>query len=268
MTDPSSYIIRGGDCGAERLHVVARVMRPGTLALLDRAGLTPGLEVLDLGCGSGDVTVEIARLASPTGRVVGIDMDEGVLRHANSATDAAGAPVEWRQGRVEDLDQEAAFDIVYARFLLSHLADPVDVLRRMCRAVRPRGRVVVEDIDITAHAHWPSSAAFRRYVELYAATGRARGGDPNIGPRLPALMLDAGLEDVEVSISMPVSRVGEGKTVARLTLLNIADAAIAAGLTDREEVDGLLNELIRHENDPRSIQSTAQVFQVVGTRRP
>jgi hypothetical protein len=81
------------------------------------------------------------------------------------------------------------------------------------------------------------------------------------------LLIDAGLEDVHVSISMPVFRAGEGKTIARLTLSNIADAAIAAGLTNRAEVDRLLAELAEHETDPGSIQSTAQVFQAVG-RRP
>ncbi len=267
MTGESHYIIRGGDAGAERLRVLSRAMRSGTLAVLNHAGLAPGLDVLDLGCGSGDITVEIARIVGPTGQVVGIDMDNRVLAHARSASDACGLSVQWRQGRVEDLDKEGSFDIAYSRFLLSHLLDPADALQRMRRAVRPLGRVVVEDIDIAAHAHWPPSTAFQRYIELYAAAGRARGVDPSIGPRLPALLIDAGIEEVEVSISMPVFRAGEGKTIARLTLLNIAEAAIAAGLTNHAEVDRLLAELAKHETDPRSIQSTAQVFQAIGTVR-
>ncbi|QXP83864.1 methyltransferase domain-containing protein [Methylococcus sp. ANG] len=267
MANESHYIIQGGESGAERLHVLGRVMRPGSLEVLGRAGLAPGMDVLDLGCGSGDMTLEIAQIVSATGRVVGIDMDAGVLAHAKRVSDGCGLPVEWRQGRIEDIDEDGAFDIVYARFLLSHLADPRDALRRMCRAVRPLGRIVVEDIDISAHVHWPPSAAFRRYVDLYAATGRARGADPGIGPSLPALLIDAGLEDVDVAVSMPVFRQGEGKTVARITLSNIAESAIAAGLTCREEIDRLLAELAGHEADPRSIQSTAQVFQAIG-RRP
>jgi ubiquinone/menaquinone biosynthesis C-methylase UbiE len=266
MTDGSHYILRGGDAGAERLRVLSLAMRSASLAVLHRAGLSPGLHVLDLGCGGGDITVEIARLVGPAGRVVGIDMDDGVLVHARLASDACGLRVEWRQGRIEDLDEERSFDIAYTRFLLSHLPDPADALRRMRRAVRPLGRVVVEDIDIAAHVHWPPSTAFQRYIELYALTGRARGVDPSIGPRVAALLIDAGLEDVEVSISMPVFRAGEAKTIARLTLSNIAGAAIAGGFTNRAEVDRLLAELAEHETDPRSIQSTAQVFQAIGRR--
>ena len=265
MTEGSHYIIRGGDAGAARLRVLSRVMRAGSMALLDRAGISPGLRVLDLGCGSGDTTVEIARIVGPNGRVVGIDMDDGVLAHARSLARDCGVEVDWM--RAEELDESDAFDIVYARFLLSHLPDPADALQRMRRTVRPTGRIVAEDIDITAHAHWPPSAAFRRYTELYTEAARARGVDPAIGPRLAAMLVDAGLTEVEVSISMPAFREGEGKTIARLTLLNIADTAIAAGLTDRSEIDRMLAEIAAHETDPRSIQSTAQVFQAIG-RRP
>jgi SAM-dependent methyltransferase len=226
----------------------------------------PGASVLDFGCGSGDATVEIARIVGGSGRVVGIDIDSGALACARSLAGACDVSVDWRQGHAEDLDENGQFDVAYARFLLSHLPDPLEMLRRMRRAVRPGGWVAVEDIDITCHAYWPPSAAMRRYIELYAAVGRLRGADPSLGPRLAAMFLDAGLSDVEVAISMPVFRAGDGKTIARLTLSAVADAAIGAGLTDRAEVDRLLAEIEEHEADPRSIQSTAQVFQVIGRR--
>jgi len=263
----SNYIIRGGDPGADRLRVLARAMMPGTLAILDRAGIGAGLSVIDLGCGSGHVAVEMAQLVGPTGRVVGLDMDERVLAHAQELAAEHGAKVEWLLGKVQDLDIQQEFDIVYARFLLSHLPDPIDAIHRMRRAVRPGGRIVVEDVDITVHTHWPPCAAFSRYIELYAAAARARGVDASIGPRLPGLFIDAELADVQLAISMPVFRTGEEKSIARLTLSNIADTLIELGLATRTEIDRLTFELAKHEADPRSIQSTAQVFQVVG-RRP
>lgn len=267
MTDESHYIISGGDSGAERLGVLSRTMQAGTLGVLSRAGLGRGMEVLDLGCGSGDMTVEIARLVGPTGRVTGIDMDDRALEHAKSLSEACGVEVRWRHSLVENLDEDRSYDIVYSRFLMSHLPDPLNALRRMRRAVRPTGMIVVEDIDITAHVHWPRNRAFDRYIELYKATGRVRGANPTIGPRLAGMLVEIGLTDVDVSISMPIFRSGEGKSIARLTLVNIAGAAIEAGLTTGDEVDQLLAELELHEADPRSIQSTAQVFQVTG-RRP
>lgn len=267
MQSTSTYIIAGGDAGAERLRVLSAAMRPGTDALLDKVGIEPDMAVLDLGCGGGEVTVEIARRVGSGGRVVGLEMDERVLYHAQnlcSGEPLLGSVVEWRHGYVEELEETNTFDIVYSRFLLSHLADPADVLRRMDRALRPGGCIVVEDIDITAHTHWPRSAAFSRYVELYAASARARGADPSIGPRLAGMFMQAGLADVDVFVSMPVFLRGQEKTIARRTLAAIADSAIAAGLTDEEEVERLLVELAEHETLSGSIQSTAQVFQVIG----
>jgi ubiquinone/menaquinone biosynthesis C-methylase UbiE len=123
MKDEFHYIIRGGDAGAERLRVLSGAMRSGTLAVLDRAGIASGLAVLDLGCGSGEATMDIARRVGPHGRVVGIDMDDRELAQARVASEASALSIQWKAGVVEDLDDEASFDIAYARFLLSHLRD-------------------------------------------------------------------------------------------------------------------------------------------------
>ena len=77
------------------------------------------------------------------------------------------------------------FDVVYGRFLLTHLPDPAAALANMRERLVPGGVLVVEDIDCTGHFCEPDSPAFRRFVELYTRTVQSRGGDPNIGPRLP-----------------------------------------------------------------------------------
>jgi|WetSurMetagenome_2_1015567.scaffolds.fasta_scaffold576986_2 hypothetical protein len=78
------------------------------------------------------------------------------------------------------------------------------------------------------------------------------------------MFVEVGLENIEVSISMPVFISGEGKSIARITLQNIAEAVIASGLSTREEIDNLIGEFLDFERDLKSIQNTAQVFQVIG----
>jgi ubiquinone/menaquinone biosynthesis C-methylase UbiE len=70
------YVLRGGHAGYARLEVLARARRADTVELVRRAGLCPGMRCLDLGCGDGDVSFELASLAGPAGAVTGIDMDE------------------------------------------------------------------------------------------------------------------------------------------------------------------------------------------------
>ncbi len=264
MTD---YVLRGGDEGAKRLRLLARVKWPTTKALLRRAGLRAGMQCLDLGCGQGGVTLNLARWVGPTGRVVGIDTDERCLEIARAQAQSHNLPAIFRAGNAAELVEEAAYDLVFARFLLTHLADPAQALANMRQAARPGGLVVVEDIDFTGHFCWPACPAFTLYVSLYTEVVRQRGGDANIGPRLLALMLDAGLQDVQLRVVVPTFREGLGKRMADVTLEHIREAVVATGLATHAEVDRLVGELRSFATDPRTILSLPRIFQLWGRRK-
>jgi hypothetical protein len=103
--------------------------------------------------------------------------------------------------------------------------------------------LVAEDIDFTGHFCHPSSDAFWRYVELYTKAVQARGADPNIGPRLPALLRDAGLHGVEMRVVQPAGLEGEVKLISPITLEAIADAVVSAGLASREDLEHVVDDL-------------------------
>jgi SAM-dependent methyltransferase len=261
------YAIRGGADGRERLRLLSRVMSPTTLALLDRVGVPPGAACLDVGCGGGDVTVDLARRAGARGRAVGVDLDEEKLAIARAEAKALGVKnVEYRQADAGGELGESAFGVVYARFLLSHLSDPAACLRRARAALAPGGVVVVEDIDLPGSFCHPPSQAFAHFVELYAEAVRRRGGDAAIGPRLPRLLLDAGFERVCMNVVQPAGIEGEAKLLAPLTLENIADAVVADGLVTREELERLVARLYEFARDPRTVVSAARVIQAWGCR--
>jgi ubiquinone/menaquinone biosynthesis C-methylase UbiE len=131
------YVIRGGRDGYNRLLLLARASWPDTAALFDRAGIGPGMQCVDLGCGGGEVTFELARLVAPGGSVTGVDMDEVKLGLARAAAVQRGVGnVEFVAGNVSTWDEPDGYDVVYARFVLQHLSEPVDLLRRMWAAVR------------------------------------------------------------------------------------------------------------------------------------
>jgi 2-polyprenyl-3-methyl-5-hydroxy-6-metoxy-1,4-benzoquinol methylase len=120
------YIIRGGVEGKKRLEVLARVMWPTTERVLREAGLAPGMTCLDLGCGGGDVTLQLATAVGPQGRVIGVDMDEIKLELARQLATRAGlGNVQFQQLNVQDWIEESRYDCIYSRFLLTHLADPL-----------------------------------------------------------------------------------------------------------------------------------------------
>lgn len=193
MTIEPNHVLRGGAQGAERLRLLAAVKWPTTKFLLDRAGLRRGMHCLDVGCGIGAVAFRMAEIVGPTGRVVGMDIDERCVELARLEVQRLGVNVDFSSGSVTDLQDTAGYDLVFGRFVLTHLREPEKALQRMVHAARPGGVIVVEDIQFTGHFSHPACPAFDRYVALYQEVVRRKGGNPNIGPRLLGMFLDAGL---------------------------------------------------------------------------
>jgi SAM-dependent methyltransferase len=263
----SSYVIRGGIEGRERLRILARVMRPTTLDLLRRAGLQPGMACLEVGCGGGDLACDMARLLGPAGKVVATDIDEKKLEIASQEAQAQQLNnVEFRLADITERDPGGSFDLVHARFLLTHLTNPAQALARMRQALRPGGVVVIEDIDFRGHFSYPESAALWPYVELYTEVVRRKGADANIGPRLPALLLETGFENVRLNVVQPAGTEGEVKLLNPLTMENIADAALAEGLASAGEVDRLVAELYEFARTPGTVFSMPRVVEAWGCR--
>ncbi|MGQ0620750.1 MAG: class I SAM-dependent methyltransferase [Panacagrimonas sp.] len=261
------YVIRGGVEGRERLQLLCRVLRPTTLALLERLRVPGDATCLDVGCGAGGVTLDIAQVVAPRGHAVGTDIDEVKLELARGeASDQGVTNIEYRKGDAGASLGSAEFDLVYARFLLTHLSDPAACIARMRDAVKPGGMVVVEDIDSTGYFSYPESAALLRYVELYSAAVFARGGDPNIGPRLPVLLLHAGLERIGMNVIQPAGLEGEFKLMNPVTMQSIADAVVQEGLATSGEIETLVAELYELARDTRTVVSIPRIVQAWGYR--
>lgn len=175
-------MIRGGKEGYERLLLLARERWPDTAALFKRAGLAPGMRCIDLGYGGGEVALEIARLVDPGGSVIGVDMDEIKLSLARREAVGRGqGSVEFRLLDVGDWDEPGGYDVVYCRFLLQHLSQPVGLLRRMWAGVRPGGVLIIEDADFDGRCSHPPNDGFDFFVRTYGQLLQRRGGDHAMG---------------------------------------------------------------------------------------
>ena len=264
----TAYAIRGGEEGARRLELLARVMAPTTEALLDRVGVAPGMRCLDLGCGGGHVSRSLAARVAAQGHVVGLDMDGVKLRVARRDTDAAGlGNVTFQEADVTELADSGRYDLVYGRFIVSHLANRLDFITRICRALKPGGALVLEDIDFTGAFCYPANAAYTRSCDLYREVIRRRGGDADVGPQLYGLCREAGLDPVELQTVQPVGGGrSAGKGLMLSTLMNIADAVLAESVTTAEELQATITELAAFTEDPASILACPRIFQVWGRK--
>ncbi|WP_438388372.1 methyltransferase domain-containing protein [Actinopolyspora saharensis] len=198
--------------------------------------LRPGLEVLDVGCGPGTITVDLARRVSP-GSVTGVDPAESALRRARATAAEAGVHnVVLSRGDVFELRADSnSFDVTHAHQVLLHLPDPVAALREMLRVTRPGGIVAVRDTDYAAATWWPADPRLERWLEIYRAVARASGGEPDAGRRLLAWAHEAGAAQVTPSASVwchatPEERAWWGEMWAeRITDSRIAEQAVGGG---------------------------------------
>ncbi|MFZ9628580.1 MAG: methyltransferase domain-containing protein, partial [Ilumatobacteraceae bacterium] len=259
------YIIRGGAAGRDRLRVLSRVMRSSTERFLGRVSLPAGSTCLDAGCGGGEVARMLAARTGLTGRVVGIDIDPVQLDIVRAECEEARLDnLELRLMDVDHLDEQGAYDLVYSRFVLSHLAEPLAALAALVRAGRPGGTIAVEDVDFAGHFCHPEHSAFSRYCEIYEASATGRGVDPFIGRRLPAMFAAVGLLDIEVHVEQPAGFDPDVKAMAPLTMAAIGEAVVAAGVVTGDEVERLVEQLWEFAEHPLSIMSLPRIVQVSG----
>jgi SAM-dependent methyltransferase len=206
--------------------------------------LGPGMCLLDVGCGPGTITADLAARVAP-GTVLGMDRSEDALVAARGL--AGGVPgLSFRAGDVYAMEfDDGSFDVVHAHQVLQHLNDPVAALVEMRRVCRPDGLVAVRDSDYATMTWYPDSPEIARWLDLYCRTARANGGEPDAGRRLVSWAHGAGFADLTASASSwcfwtPEDRRWWAETWAeRITLSALSGRIVELGLADRGTLDAI-----------------------------
>ncbi|MGA3564566.1 class I SAM-dependent methyltransferase [Melissospora conviva] len=164
--------------------------------------LEPGTALLDIGCGPGTITADLAQRVAP-GPVTAVDASAQVLAVARAEADRRGlANVSFAEADVQRLDfADDSFDVVHAHQVLQHVVDPVQALREMRRVCRPGGHVAVRDSDYHGFVWYPQPPELAEWLDLYQRLARANGGEPDAGRRLLGWARAAGFDDVTASSS-------------------------------------------------------------------
>ena len=207
--------------------------------------LADGQRLLDVGCGPGTLTVDLAGRIGPNGSVLGIDLSPAVVQEATAHATAQGAGnVTFRIGDFRALEElEGTFDVVHAHQVLQHLRDPVGALAAMGRLARPGGIVAARDSDYPAFVWTPEDPRLDRWREIYMAVSDRNGARGDAGRWLLRWALDAGLTDVVYTTSTwtfsnPADRAWWGDLWAERTVASsLADQALEYGVATRAELD-------------------------------
>ncbi|MFJ9735282.1 methyltransferase domain-containing protein [Streptomyces sp. NPDC101171] len=238
MTSSDGYLLDNQqDEAEERFHAFASLFDPATFRHLEALGVGPGSRCWEVGAGGTSVVSWLAERVGPTGEVVATDIDTTRLAAA------ARPPVEVR---VHDVGGEeppgAGFDLVHARLVLVHVPDRERALRSMIEALRPGGHLLIEDADpalqplLCPDEQGPEQRLANRLRNGFRSLLAERGADLSYGRKLPRLLREAGLHDVEADACFPMTSPA-CTALESATVRQIRGRLVAAGLATDEEID-------------------------------
>ena len=156
-----------------------------------------GMSLLDIGCGPGTITADLAERIAP-GQLIAVDITDDALGAARAEANARNiSNIAFATADVHALEfADDTFDVVHAHQVLQHVADPVAALREMRRVCAPGGVVAARDSDYAGFIWYPQLPMLDRWLELYQQAARANGGEPDAGRRLLAWAQEAGFDDI------------------------------------------------------------------------
>lgn len=238
-----TYPLPHGSAEIKRLIAQSVLLNPFTHSLFAQAGIAPGMRVLDLGSGAGDVALLAAEMVGPAGEVVGVDRNPAVLDVARARAEAAGfAHLTFRAGGVETaVAPGETFDAVVGRLILMYLPDPIATLRDLAARLRPGGIVAFCEFNLTPESvrAYPPLPLFDQCCVWLQAAFQYAGAETQMGDKLHQTYCAAGLPGPRLAFAAYASGGSDwgGYTVYAEVLRTLLPLIVKAGIATEAEVD-------------------------------
>lgn len=262
----SEYVLQVGNKGFDRLKFINDIFGEHSRNFLRRSGLTEGLRVLELGCGTGSMTTWIANAVGNGGQVVAVDASEKQIEIVRNAIEESGATnIEFIRSTVETLEvPDESIDLIYSRLLLMHLKNPVHVLARLRKYLRPGGVICCEEPHASSLITTPRNDSIERLNNLFIELGKLQGLDFNIGEKLLPILKTAGYSQLHACFVQPVISMAEAVDFVQMGAIEVAPFAIKYGMVSEVETEKMLHELAISEFDGDSYYIFPRQAQVFG----
>jgi len=271
MSTSNDYVLGTHDAEMLRLGFQHQVWAAAAYQQWYRARFLPGQTLLDVGCGPGHTTRDLAGLAGASGHVIAVDESEKFVDLVRTEPRPPGtAPIEARVCDVQKLDLSPdSIDGAYSRWVLCFVPDPLAVVKGVARALKPGAAFAVQDYyRYTAIVLAPQSEAFRRVIRAVDESWRKRGGDPDVGCRIPALFEQSGLTVTEVRPIIRTARPNDLLWQWPTTFFRIfVPSLVGMGMLTKEDQAAFEREWAARSADPGAFFASPPMIEIIGVKR-
>jgi SAM-dependent methyltransferase len=271
MSDDVDYVLGTHDAEIGRLHLQHGVWRERVHDCWRRAGIGERQRIIDIGCGPGFASVDLADVVGPEGQVIGIERSERFIEHAVALCQSRGHDhVAFQKADVmlDDLAVEGA-DAIWCRWLAIFVPDPGLLVRKMADALKPGGKLVFHEyVHYETYQSVPPSRPLEEFVREVMVSWREFGGEPNVARYLPGHLADAGcrvLETRPISFSaQPHDPVWQWP--ASFIDINL-QRLLELGRVDQDWVASVKADVRALQNNPNALLITPMVLEIIAEKR-
>lgn len=240
----STYILNTNDKARERLSLQHQLYAKSSLDLLYEIGLPKKMSVLEMGCGSGAMTLELAKLVGQDGNLLAIDLSQDQLDHTQLQTRAYNNIrfKLWDVNHLSDLGEQ--FDLIYCRMVLHHVADARSVILQMKNCLNSGGFIICEEPSLFDSTFCsPPSSAYEQFTQWAKLCFSKNNRDFQVAHRLEQEFAACGFEIKHHSLFQPVLRTTKEKLIYSMALNDLTPQLLELGIAESDEIEQLNDEL-------------------------
>lgn len=275
MSQEQEYVLGTDRDELERLGIQHRIWSDAAVQAWKRAAILPGDRVLDLGCGPGHATFDLAQMVGDRGAVVGADVSQRFISNLNEQAKLRHLPQV--SGVIVDAENlqktlsSQSFDAAYTRWLLCWLKSPEKAIEGVFQALKPGGRFIIHDyFNWKSFSIGPRSAAVEKMVEAAVKSFEDRDGDVDVAAKIPSILKKVGFEIYSTDVHLRVARGGgkDGTIAWPLTWWRTyGPKLVQMGYLSKEDCNDALTDMTSVETSDERFFVCPPVFEFIAVRK-
>jgi ubiquinone/menaquinone biosynthesis C-methylase UbiE len=246
------YFLSTGESDYERLSLLSKLYNPLALSFLMDSGLKPGMTVLEVGCGSGHMACDLARLVGSKGKVIAIDSSESQIEMAKKTAEDLGVDnIDFYVCDVFDLDKLGlSYDATYGRWVIEFSQQPAKALQNMYQHLKAGGILCYEAMSVRPGSYfiYPQTSLVEDWFTVARKIFSVHGYNVLLGNEVPHQLRALNCKEIKAKTNQAILLTAEEKSLYRLGLYAVKESILNNKILSAQEIDAFCDKLVDFEN--------------------